>query len=122
MSDSLARDSKRRFLRVPVRVEVVSAGRGQFDYAINLSRGGLCLQTAKERQPGEQLRLCFRLEVGGKELSVDAEVAWCTCEADRGPGMRYCEMGLRFLSPSAADALEIDRFVEDATHFLPDPG
>ena len=41
---------------------------------------------------------------------------------DRGPGMRYCEMGLRFLSCSEADALAIERFVEDATHFVSEPG
>ena len=94
--------SRRRHLRVPVVVAIV-ADDGSTAYAMNLSAGGVCLQTREALEIGRRIELRFRMP-GEKLITVRAEVAWADCDAARAPGvgLRYCECGLRFVtSPSA---------------------
>ena len=95
--DVLLRPNQRRYLRVPVRVEIcVGSEVVRPDYAINLSTTGICLQSPQPRTPGSVERLRFRLPPETERIELEAEVMWCTRDADRAPGMAYYEVGLRF--------------------------
>jgi uncharacterized protein (TIGR02266 family) len=96
---------------VPLRVQVVRSEGSRIDYAINLSPGGLCVQTQQPSPPGTRLELRFELDPDEPPLRLRAEVAWCVQEEERAEGMRYSEMGLRFVEVSRADADAIERFV-----------
>ena len=102
------RHDQRRYLRVPVRVEVcVDSQAVRGDYAINLSTTGICLQSSEPQTPGTIERLRFCLPPETEWIEVEAEVMWCTRDADRAPGMAYYEVGLRFLEvpPDSQDVL-----------------
>jgi hypothetical protein len=87
----------RRYLRIPIQVEVVSSDRtATQNYGINISSNGMCLQSAESCEPGQQLNLRFCLSPDGGWIEVQAEVVWCTCEQDLAPGMTYYEVGVRF--------------------------
>lgn len=120
----LAESRERRFLRLPLRVDVRIPGDerpgGGTDYAINLSEGGLCLQTSQPRHTGERLTLRFHLGADGPALSVDARVVWSIAEEDRAPGMRYSEMGLRFLGLDEASRQAICHFIQDVSRVWAD--
>ena len=90
---------RRRYLRVPVRVEVAATD-SQYGsaYAINMSKTGLCLQSAEQYPPGLRLRLRFRLCPINERVELEAEVIWCTQETDLAPGMTFYEVGVRFLA------------------------
>lgn len=95
--DVLLRPNQRRYLRVPVRVEIcVGSEVVRPDYAINLSTTGICLQSAEPQTPGTVERIRFCLPPETEWIELEAEVIWCTRDADRAPGMAYYEVGLRF--------------------------
>jgi uncharacterized protein (TIGR02266 family) len=111
---------QRRHLRVPVVVAIV-ADDGSMAYAINISAGGMCLQTREELEVGRRMRLRFRVP-GEKLITVDAEVVWANCDATRVPGLglRYCEFGIRFVGLGERDRHAIQEFVENRANFWPD--
>jgi len=87
----------RRYLRIPIQVEVVSDDRTCTQkYGINISSNGMCLQSADSCEPGQQLNLRFRLAPEDGWIELQAVVVWCTCEQDLAPGMTYYEVGVRF--------------------------
>ncbi len=103
----------RRSLRIPLPVVVVGkTGEPSVEYAINLSGGGLCLQTDTPGTLGDRLRLRFRLDLESPEIDVGAEVVWSTCDEERGHGTRFCEVGLRFIELAEARVRQISAFVE----------
>ena len=115
------RTSARRNLRVPIRVEVLGRHWSLLElYAINLSSSGLCLQATAPEPPGDELQLRFRLGPGSKLIRTRAEVAWVACDGDQVPGMRFCEIGLRFLELAAEDELELLEFVRNAVSYRPE--
>jgi uncharacterized protein (TIGR02266 family) len=106
-------NAQRQFLALPVRVVVGdSEAEREPDYAINVSRGGICLQTSSPRPPGETVHLSFWLRSSPEPIEVDAEVVWSRFDHDRPPGLSYAEMGLRFLNLCEEDGKAIDRFIE----------
>ena len=115
---------ERRFLRLPLCVDVRAPGDerpgGGTDYAINISVGGLCLQTSQPREAGERLTLRFSLRADSPSLCVDARVMWSLAEEDRAPGMRYSEMGLRFLNLDEESRQAICHFVQDVSRVWAD--
>jgi hypothetical protein len=116
-----SRGNKRRSLRVPVQVEVLlGEADTRLEYAINLSRSGLCMQARQAHSAGERLRLRFRLAPEGKLIETHAEVVWCTCESDLSPGLMFCEVGLRFLGLESEDRTVLDQFVDDNANFWGD--
>ncbi len=103
----------RRSLRIPLPVVVVGkTGEPSVEYAINLSGGGLCLQTDGPGTLGDRLRLRFRLGPESAEIDVEAEVVWSTCDEERGHGTRFCEVGLRFIDLAEARMRQVSAFVE----------
>jgi uncharacterized protein (TIGR02266 family) len=112
--------SRRRHLRVPVAVAIV-ADDGSTAYAMNLSAGGMCLQTREELETGRRIELRFRIPVE-KLITTRAEVVWADCEATQRPwaGLRYCECGLKFLDLSDRDRHAIEQFVDNRANFWPD--
>lgn len=96
-TDEPPRIDRRRYPRVPVRVEVAATDSGSA-YAINMSKTGLCLQSAEQHAPGQRLRLRFRLCPSNEWVELEAEVVWCTQETDLAPGMTFYEVGVRFLA------------------------
>lgn len=114
---SVPRLERRRHLRIPLKVEVRSGQRFDPQWAINLSRAGMGLQSRRPHKPGEKLRMRFRLAPDAPRVEVDAEVVWCAEEAELLPRMRYYELGLRFVHLDKATQEMIQRFV-DASDFL----
>jgi uncharacterized protein (TIGR02266 family) len=112
--------SRRRHLRVPVVVAIV-ADDGATAYAMNLSAGGVCLQTREELEVGRRIELRFRMP-GEKLVTAEAEVVWADCNAARQPGagLRYCECGLRFVNLGDRDRHAIEQFVDNRANFWAD--
>lgn len=74
---------------------------------LNLSRGGLAIRTTSPLDPGTSVTLRFRLPGSGRDIDLNARVAW----TDRRVGM-----GLQFERLEPADQAAIDEFVEG--HFF----
>ncbi len=109
MSYAQARKERRRSLRVPLTVLVMREGdEPSVDYAINVSCGGMCLQTDRPATPGDRVRLRFRLGPDCAEMAVEAEVVWCI---EAAGGTRFCQMGLHFLDLRDEQRSEIAAFV-----------
>ncbi|MFQ5514670.1 MAG: PilZ domain-containing protein [Myxococcota bacterium] len=117
-SDAHGREDQRRYLRVPVQVEMLtdeeSYGR---NYAINLSVTGMCVQSAEPLAVGQHLGLRFRLGPTEPWIEAEAEVMWCTCQDDLPPGMTYCEIGLRFLKLPDEHLAGLEEFVDRASRY-----
>ncbi len=113
MSQGQVPREQRRSLRIPLPVVVVGkTGEPSVEYAINLSRSGLCLQTDSPGTLGDRLRLRFRLGLESSEIEVEAEVVWSTCDEERGHGTRFCEVGLRFIDLAEACERPISAFIK----------
>ncbi len=109
MSYAQARREQPRSLRVPLAVLVVREGDEQsVDYAINVSCGGMCLQTDRPATPGDRVQLLFRLGPDCAEMAVEAEVVWCI---EAAGGSRFCQLGLHFLDLRDEQRSEIATFV-----------
>jgi uncharacterized protein (TIGR02266 family) len=74
---------------------------------LNISQGGLAVRTANPLPVGSQVRTRFRLPGAGRELDIEARVAW----ADRRLGM-----GLQFTKVDPAAEVLISDFVH--SHFF----
>ncbi len=113
MSDDASRLYPRRYLRVPVQVEISAEGRScGLSYAINLSMTGMCLQCAEPKEAKQQLRLRVRLIPSDPCLEFDSEVMWCSSESVRAPGMSFFEVGVRFLGIPEAHEETLRAFVD----------
>jgi uncharacterized protein (TIGR02266 family) len=67
----------RRQPRLPIKLEVEYCTTGAFlvSYSINLSKGGIFIETPSPLPVGSQLQLAFEVP-GAGELAVDGVVAW----------------------------------------------
>ncbi len=116
--NSPPRVDQRRYLRVPVQVELITNdecyGR---DYAINLSVTGMCLQSAEPYEKGHQLEVRFRLAPQEPWIETEAEVVWCTGGGKLSAGMTYCEVGLRFLKLTEGEEASLNAFVDRTSRY-----
>jgi len=113
-SDSKAEIAERRVAaRVPLRVLQV---RGEskkaffFGYALNLSLGGLFIQTTNPKEPGTRVRLQIPLQRELPPIECGAEVAWVepfSARSSNPPGM-----GLRFTELDEKSAARIEAFLK----------
>ncbi len=106
MADPIEPDGadRRRDERVSAQLKVRFEGADSLadavrSYSSNLGSGGLCLAVQKTYRPGDTVNL--QLEADGKQLPIQAMVAWCR------PGF----IGVRF-TPASAEHLETVRFVQ----------
>jgi uncharacterized protein (TIGR02266 family) len=101
----------RRLPRVPLKLEVEYRTTGAFlvAYSVNLSTGGIFLET--ELPPDEGTELTLKFLVPGSELiTIKGEVAW-TREESTGQLPPF-GMGIRFVQPAEEELGEIiDRIV-----------
>lgn len=113
MSPADRRTERRRHLRIPLRVEIRigEAWEGP-EWAINISVGGLGIQSRAPLKVGQRVRLRFRLAPGAPLLETDADVVWCVPEIQLIPGLHYYELGASFVNLDEADREMIRRFVE----------
>jgi len=79
---------RRQHPRAAVALEVEYRTTGGFlvSYSLNLSKGGLFLETTDPLPPGTPLTVRFQIPGAGKTLELSAKVAWVRSEADEeGP-------------------------------------
>ncbi len=90
----------RRFARVPFHVEVEYRTQGNFlvAYSVNLSTGGMFVETTNPQSIGTELSLRFSVP-GVGTANVDGVVAWIRNEA---VGPEPMGMGIQFRSPPDA--------------------
>jgi len=93
-------EEKRRSRRLPVEVKVDYRTVGRFltDYTMNLSKGGLFVQTCLPLQPGERVRLRITLPEVDAPFALDGLVRWVAHRDDdlgHPPGM-----GIEFVDAS----------------------
>lgn len=71
-------ENTRRFPRVPFRTRVHCIGNGLYfsDLTLNLSEGGLGLQTISSLKPGEELEIEFQLPNTERGVVVRTQVVW----------------------------------------------
>jgi uncharacterized protein (TIGR02266 family) len=102
----------RRDLPVPLPVEVQGPnGSPNSEYAVNLSSGGICLHLREPLPVGSTVQVCFDLPSGGSRIEARARVVWFTREEERGTGVQFCEVGLRFETLGSTDGERIDHYV-----------
>lgn len=81
-----------------------------FGYALNISRGGVFIATPKQRAPGAEYEIQFRLPGLDRAFRCKAQVVWVRRfrqESSKPPGF-----GLKFLDLPAQDAIAIDEWVQ----------
>ncbi len=99
--------------RVPLRVLQVRGESGKaffFGYAVNLSLGGIFIQTTNPKEPGTRVRLQIPLQRDLPPIECGAEVAWVQPFAARSkhpPGM-----GLRFTELDEKAAARLEAFLK----------
>ena len=104
---------KRNFQRVPLRVLQVRAESRKaffFGYALNLSQGGLFIQTTNPKEPGTRVRLQIPLQRDLPPIECGAEVVWVQSFSSRSrnpPGM-----GLRFTELDEKSSARIEAFLK----------
>ena len=119
MSQEQARREQLRSLRIPLAVLVMRQGDEEsVDYAVNVSCGGMCLQTDRPARQGDRVRLRFRLGPDCAEMAVEAEVVWCI---EAAGGTRFCQLGLHFLDLRDEQRTKIATFVDDGTEHVGPP-
>jgi uncharacterized protein (TIGR02266 family) len=99
------RSSPRVVLGIPVEYrfgDTIAAA-----LALNLSHGGIAIQTTTPVEAGAPIRVRFRLPGSTRDIDTDGRVAW----SDRRAGM-----GIQFERVDAASQLLIDHFVD--AHFV----
>lgn len=106
---------KRRTERLPVEVKVDyrSVGRFLTDYTMNLSRGGLFVQTCLPLEPGERVRLRLTLPDADAPFALDGIVKWVSRRDDKvghPPGM-----GIEFVDASEELQRHVERLMARAT-------
>ena len=117
-AQSDATPDPRRYLRVPIQVDVLAGSvTGSRNYGINLSSGGMCMQSAGRPEVGDQLTVRFCLDPSEGEIVTHAKVVWVTLEQDRAPGMTYCEVGLRFVELEEDDTRTLCNYVDSKTRY-----
>lgn len=92
--------------RAPVRIQIEYGGGGPFFSAqsLNISRGGVFLQTEYLLPPGRAVQLTFNLP-DGPRVSAQGRVVWTRASGDpRGPA----GMGIQFetLAPEVLHVIE----------------
>lgn len=105
----------RRFLRAPVPLEVRYRTRGSFlvSYSLNLSKGGLFLESSRLYPVGTRLTVHFDVPGADEPIETEATVMWVRQEPTEDglpPGV-----GLRFDRLEERIGVCIDRLVQDFT-------
>jgi uncharacterized protein (TIGR02266 family) len=113
-------DTARKFLNVPerkeprssVRMEVLHGQQELFtDFSVNLSAGGLFLETQKPLAPGEKLELKFFLPGQDKATCCQGRVAWVNYpDSPRDPVLPP-GMGVEFVDPE--NLHELRKFLDE---------
>ncbi len=99
----------RRQPRLPISLEVAYRTAGAFlvSYSVNLSKGGIFIETSQPLEPGERVSLKFDVP-GAGTLEVEGEVAWVrTGSLDGLPD----GMGIQFDALDAEYGSVIDEMV-----------
>ncbi len=91
-------------------VHVRTAGEADLELAetVDISEGGLCIATARERRAGETLELRVMLPCRTAGMTMRAVVVWT---AARPGGSWHC--GLRLLAIGLRDALLLRRYLAE---------
>ena len=99
----------RRDLPVPLRVDLRRPdGTTTVEYAVNISRGGLCLHVKESLSEGDRIGVEFTLPPAGPTVRADGKVAWTgSKEGTEVGGQHFCETGVQFtrIDESAAQQL-----------------
>ncbi len=111
---------QRRHPRVPLYVEVSfgEVAEDVTEYILNISRGGLFIETFSPLKPGALLQINFYLPDAGHSFNVTGSVAWSRNMATAAgpPGM-----GIQFQDISQQDADLLDEYVHSRLS-LEEPG
>lgn len=81
-------------------------------FSVDISAGGLFLQTDYPFQENDEMRLIFTLPNLNKSISCDAKVAWTNVEEQLRQGIPN-GVGLEFVHLSLQDLISISKFIED---------
>ena len=107
-------DNKRRFARIPVKVQVflrdVDTAAVIYFYSRNLSTGGIFLETGLYLDEETKVNIEFTVPGHPKFISVEAEVAW-TVPEDWDPRIHPPGMGLKFLKISEENKKIIESYI-----------
>ena len=100
-----------REARVPLNVEVIRADDVEpgIYTAVNLSAGGICLQSPHKQEVGGFVALDFKLDE--QDLNVYAEVVWCRSDQATGSAAGPHTVGLKFMTPGASTLRAIHAYV-----------
>jgi uncharacterized protein (TIGR02266 family) len=91
----------RRLPRLPISLEVAYRTAGAFlvSYSVNLSKGGIFLETQSPLEPGESVTLKFEVP-GEGPIEVEGVVAWVRSNdptgLPNGMGIQFAELDARY--------------------------
>lgn len=100
---------ERKQVRIKVRFPNVDVLRN--DYARDISRGGIFIQTLKPRKVGDKFEIVLVHPISQKELSLRGEVVRVTVEDPQQPEL-LAGMGIKFVELDEGDAAHIQKFLD----------
>lgn len=83
-------------------------------FSVDISAGGLFLQTTYPFQTNDEMRLIFTLPDQEKPISCDAKVAWTNTEGSGSIKTLPVGVGLEFNKLSLENIMAISKFIEDS--------
>lgn len=103
--------SKRASPRIPAKLEVFYGQDEKLSgyaasYSVNMSVGGLFLETDNPLTPGEKLNLRFSLPGNNHPISCQGRVAWATAPGSSDKSSHPAGMGIEFLDLAEENQLK----------------
>lgn len=83
-------------------------------FSVDISAGGLYLQTTYPFHENDEMRLIFTLPDQEESISCDAKVAWTNMEGRQLIKELPAGVGLEFIKLSLEDLMAISKFIEDS--------
>lgn len=105
---------RRRNRRFDVEIKVDYQTRDIFtsNYVMNLSKGGVFIQSDSPHPIGTEIHLTFTLPELNTTIQVNGEVAW-TYDIQRGTSAILPGMGIRFIDLSPEDKKQLEATIEN---------
>lgn len=110
-------DSRREHKRLKTKLQVYFGPTKETilsGFSVDISAGGLFLQTKYPFKQNDELRLIFTLPDQEASISCDAKVAWANTDIDGTIQETKSGVGLEFVNLSLENLMSISKFIDES--------